>query len=193
MKNDTKTTLKTKARPPRAGIATPAKAKPKSVIHAVKVKPVTPATKPSNRSKMEQMGIDGVCDRLKAGKTLTSIAEDMELASIGTLLDWLSSDPERSARAREARSAAAAMYDEQAQAGIEAALDPFELAKAKEMAQHLRWRASKVNPKDYGDKVQVDATVQTRTVPDAVLLTRLRALGVNLPSIQAIAPGIDNE
>ena len=56
---------------------------------------------------------------------------------------------------REARSAAAAAYDEMAYRQISRANDPFELAKSREQAQHLRWRASKINPREYGDKQQI--------------------------------------
>lgn len=37
---------------------------------------------------------------------------------------------------------------------IRAASDPFALAKAREVASHLRWRASKIAPTDYGDKIE---------------------------------------
>ena len=40
--------------------------------------------------------------------------------------------------------------------GIAQASDPFELAKAKELAHHYRWRASKIAPKLYGDKQSVE-------------------------------------
>jgi hypothetical protein len=36
------------------------------------------------------------------------------------------------------------------------ASDAFELAKAKELAHHYRWRASKIAPKLYGDRLQVE-------------------------------------
>src|SRR5690606_38082038 len=103
----------------------------------------------ANRSALEGLGTDDLCQRLRAGETLTGIAKDIGLKSVGTLLNWIGADPERSARAREARSAASAMYDEQAQQAILDASDPLELAKARELAQHLRWRASQVDPGSY--------------------------------------------
>lgn len=47
-------------------------------------------------------------------------------------------------------------WDERAEAAISAASDEFELRKAKEISHHYRWRASKIAPKDYGDKQQVE-------------------------------------
>ena len=48
------------------------------------------------------------------------------------------------------------MWDERAGDVIQQAADPFELAKAKELAHHYRWRASKIAPRDYGDRIQAD-------------------------------------
>lgn len=129
------------------------------------------------------MGIEALCDRLRAGETLTSIAKSLKLKSVGTLLKWLGADGERSARAREARSAASAMYDEMAQKAIESAKNPLQLSKARELAHHLRWRASKVDPRNYGDKVEIENKVTVRDVSDEQLLARLSTLGVPVPGI----------
>lgn len=137
------------------------------------------------RSRLDELGIDGLCKRLQAGESVTAIAQDLQIGKT-TLLEWIALDPDRSARAREARSAAAAMYDEMAEQGLLEAADPFELAKAKERAHHLRWRASKVNPNSYGDKVQVAATVDQHTLSDEQLKERLAAFGINV----AIGPKI---
>lgn len=120
--------------------------------------------KPSSKKKEErpltprQMcdvhGEDAVLDKIRSGKMLGQIAREIGV-SRGTLTNWINSDPDRSARAREARYESAAVYDEMALEDIEAATDPFSLAKAKEKGHHLRWRASKINPKEYGDKQQI--------------------------------------
>lgn len=136
-----------------------------------------------NRAALEGLGTDELCHRLRSGETLTGIAKSIGLKSVGTLLQWIGADPERSARAREARSAASAMYDEQAQQAILDATDPLSLAKARELAQHLRWRASKVDPGSYGDKVQVDSTVTAKNLSDQDLLNKLAAFGVPIAAI----------
>ena len=53
-------------------------------------------------------------------------------------------------------AATAELWDQVAVEGIERATDTFELAKAKEIAHHYRWRASKIAPKLYGDKQSVE-------------------------------------
>lgn len=109
---------------------------------------------PVAQERLNAIGIDAVCSDLADGKTMTEIAIAAGVA-FGSLHTWLDADPERSARAREARRRTARLWDEKATATIEAATDTFQLAKAKEMAHHYRWRASKIAPREYGDKLAV--------------------------------------
>lgn len=109
---------------------------------------------PVAQQKATAYGLDAICDDIVAGETLTGIAGKLQM-SIGSLLTWIEADSERSARVKESRSRSARLWDEKALTGIEQASDPFELAKARDAAHHLRWRASKIAPRDYGDKVQV--------------------------------------
>lgn len=95
--------------------------------------------------------LDDICAKIADGKTYTAIAED-EGISKGSLSEWLEATSERSARARAARILAARIWDEKALQTIQEAGDPFALAKAREEAQHYRWRASKIAP-EYSDKV----------------------------------------
>lgn len=92
---------------------------------------------------------------------LDCIVNGASLAEIGRELGgdrsdvsrWLAADEKRSARAAVARTTSAAAFDDECARLIAGASDIFELAKAKEMAQHLRWRASKIAPRIYGDKL----------------------------------------
>ena len=128
-----------------AGKAAPARAK------------VQTTKRPTIAERIEAFGIEAVCDRLSNGVTMTAIAEEIGV-TVGKLSQWIASDEEHSARAREARIHAARIWDEKALSVIEQALDPFELQRAKELAHHYRWRASKTAPKDYGDKVTQEHT-----------------------------------
>ena len=112
-----------------------------------------PAAKASPaKDLLTAYGIEALCASIVEGSTLTAVAEKVGV-SIGTLIVWLEADPERSACAREARTRSARMWDELALTEIRLAGDPFELARARESAQHLRWRASKIAPKEYGEKI----------------------------------------
>lgn len=98
--------------------------------------------------------LDDVCERIAAGETYTVIAADYG-KSQGALSLWLAAETNRSARAREAAAMAGRFWDEAAEAGIRAATDVLGLAKARELAQHLRWRASKLSPA-YADRSKVE-------------------------------------
>lgn len=84
---------------------------------------------------------------------MTQIGRNIEV-SVSAMINWIAAEDNRSARVKEARVRAALTWDEMALQGMQDAADPFDLSKAKEVAHHLRWRASKIAPKDYGDKVQ---------------------------------------
>ena len=103
--------------------------------------------------KTQDLNIETVCAGIAAGHFMTAIAKECGV-SIAVLADWIEADPERAARAREIRSRTAGVWDDLAATGLADAKDPFELAKAKELAHHYRWRASKIAPKTYGERVQ---------------------------------------
>ena len=130
------------AKKPRAGKAASEK----------KQKPLTPAERIENYG-----GIEVISEELANGQTMTAIAQKIGV-TVGQLSVWLASDEERSARAREARAYAARIWDDEAERVIQQAGDGFELSRAKELAHHYRWRASKIAPKDYGDKVTNEHT-----------------------------------
>jgi hypothetical protein len=162
----------TKARSATKKTAKPAKkpaiAQKVSKTRASKSVERKPASPTPVADKLAAIGIDGVCEALTNGKTMTAIAQEAKV-SVGSLLAWIAADTDRSARAREARIQAAKVWDEQALNLITAAKDQFQLAKARESAQHLRWRASKIAPKEYGDKLavgQADDLLPLVTVKD---------------------------
>lgn len=109
------------------------------------------------QAALSAVGIEGICHKIHDGKPLVKIAREIGVSQ-GSLIAWLAADPERSARAREARRATAQMWEEKAERVISLARTPLALAKARELAHHYRWRASKINPGDYGNKVQAEIT-----------------------------------
>lgn len=114
------------------------------------------------QERINAIGLEEICDRICAGESQTSIAASIG-TGIATLSKWIADDPERSARVREARIAASRSFDEKAEQVLQDASDPFTLAKARELASHYRWKASKSNPREYGDKVEIE---QRTTITD---------------------------
>ncbi len=145
---------------------------------AKQVKPAKPLT-PWQKWTARDDAMDDLCAKVESGSTLTAFAESLGVET-STLTRWLDGDPQRSARAREARARAAATYDDMALRGIEEANDPFELARAKERAHHLRWRAAKVNPREYGEKIELGGEVGLKSLSDAQVKAEALALAAKL-------------
>ena len=109
---------------------------------------------PVAQDKINAHGLDAVCNDILNGKSLREIARNLGV-DIARLCRW-KAQPQHSARVSDAMAATAELWDQVAVEGIERATDTFELAKAKEIAHHYRWRASKIAPKLYGDKQSVE-------------------------------------
>lgn len=109
--------------------------------------------KPVSQDKISAYGLDKICADVIQGETLTAIANKIGVV-VASFLIWIDAESERSARIDEARKKSARIWDEKALDGIEGAKDAFALAKAREVAHHLRWRASKIAPRVYGEKIQ---------------------------------------
>lgn len=107
-------------------------------------------------TKLDDYGLDQLCDDIASGKTLSYLTKKIGV-SVGSFAAWCAKS-EHSARVKEARALSAQFWDEQAVETIKKAADPLEVAKARELAFHYRWRASKIAPKEYGDKTAVDVS-----------------------------------
>lgn len=108
--------------------------------------------------KLDKIGVETLCEDLCSGYSLTAAANEYGV-SLSALLNWIEAESERSARVREARHSMAKIWDEKAEDEIRQAVDEFQLKKARELAQHYRWRASKIGIREYGDKVEVKGTM----------------------------------
>ena len=109
-----------------------------------------------HRSRLDAVGEDEIYHAILDGQTLMGIAEAHGVTH-GALLDWISRDDARAARMVIARQISAWWCDDRALHRVQTAADEFDLQKAREEAIHLRWRASKIAPRVYGDKLQVDS------------------------------------
>jgi hypothetical protein len=120
---------------------------------------------------LNAFGLEQLCDRLVGGETQTAICKTLGITK-GSLSRWVSLDAERQARVHEARIASAEAFDELAEEGIRKARNPLMLAKAREIAHHLRWRSSKVDPRRYGEKLQVDQQTTVINLSDDEIVRR---------------------
>lgn len=129
--------------------------------------------KPSSaHQKLDKRGIDAVCDDILERETLTGIAKKSGV-SLTALVHWIEQSAERSARVRSARQQSARIWDEEASTRIDEAADEFELKKARELAHHYRWRASKIAPREYGDKLAIGGADDLPPVKTTIDATKL--------------------
>ena len=106
---------------------------------------------------LDAIGIEAICSRIQEGEMMTAICADIGV-SLTSLATWFAADPERALRANQARMAAADAYVEAAEQAILDCIDPAMMTRARELAHHRRWRASKMNPRRYGDRVTQEIT-----------------------------------
>lgn len=101
--------------------------------------------------------IDEIIDSIIKGETYREIAEKYKVG-LSTLFDFLAKD-EHSPRTREALDYSASIYADKAEnilIDIDKDSNAIEMARARELSNHYRWKAGKRSPKEYGDRVQQD-------------------------------------
>lgn len=128
---------------------------------------------------LNAFGLEALCDRLVAGETQTAICKSLGVMR-GSLSRWVSLDAERQARVREARIEAAQAFDDLAEAAIKSARGKDGIAKARELAHHYRWRASKANPREYGEKLEIEQNTTIINLSDEEIARRAAKIRADL-------------
>ncbi|MGJ7467253.1 MULTISPECIES: hypothetical protein [Comamonas] len=174
---------------------------------ATKTTPPKKAAKPLTPFQKWSSGV-GALDQFLAfileGGHMADFCRQNEFAYT-TMLDWINADSSRAemyARAREDRSdkladEIVAISDECEYAPITdmstgetiaVAFDKTAVARNKLRVDARKWIAAKLKPRVYGDKVQVEGTVDHKVMSDDALLQRLAKLGVSVASIVPVGP-----
>lgn len=109
------------------------------------------------RQYLDRIGIDTICAMIRSGMMLREIGRTLGITSQSRLHDWIYADPSRIAAESEALAHAARAWDEMAVESIQSLPDDAQagaIARARELANHLRWRAAKLGRAVYGERVQ---------------------------------------
>lgn len=128
-----------------------------------------------------------LCDAIIEGRMLREVALEWGV-TIYRLRRWIAAEPARAAQVRAARVISAATYDEKAEQVIQDASDDLSLKKAKELAHHYRWKASKIDPGQYGEKIDVTANVNVREASDEQLARELAGMGLGAVAEALLKP-----
>lgn len=122
------------------------------------------------KSEYTQEVADTICDRLAEGESLRAICRDEAMPAMSTVFKWLTQQPtfaEQYTRAREEQAEAladeiVAIADEvdvsvkHEGEDVKLALDATSVARNRLRVEARKWAASKLKPKKYGDKVDLN-------------------------------------
>jgi hypothetical protein len=125
-----------------------------------------------SKEKIESIFSD-ICNRIEGGESLKAILRSDNTPSSQTFYKWLDADKNKAnqyARATELRTEA--MLDEIIDISDNVGQDVITLPDGSEVVNHAviardklrvdtrKWAMSKMNPKKYGDKVDIDHTTK---------------------------------
>lgn len=112
-----------------------------------------------------------ICAGIENGESLRDLCSDGK-PTIETIRVWLIEDAEFSAQYARAREAQAEFYADEI---IQISDTEKDAAKARNRIDARKWKASKLAPKVYGDKLTLDGELNV-TIPDDQLESRLAHL-----------------
>jgi len=135
---------------------------------------------------------DKICERIADGESLKAICEDDEMPSKATVFKWLAENTafsDKYALAREAQSDA--LFDDILSIADDARNDWMErnfgdaagwvengeaLRRSQLRIDARKWMASKLKPKKYGDRLDLNHSGSIASIPDDALDARLLKL-----------------
>ncbi len=93
-----------------------------------------------------------ICERLMEGRSMRSICDDSDMPHRVTILRWMGKDDAFAAKCARARSLQADLMDDMILDVANACTNETALADRVKISAY-QWRASKLAPKVYGEKV----------------------------------------
>lgn len=97
--------------------------------------------------------VEAICDRIADGESLRTICEDGTMPDRRTVLRWLDAHPEFATKYARAREAQGDAMDEKILAVADACTSETAAADRVKILAY-QWRAAKLAPKKYGDKIE---------------------------------------
>ena len=101
--------------------------------------------------------IESICEQISNGKSLRAVCRSKDMPSISTVMAWLSEKDEFSEQYRRATEQREDFHFEEMMEIADKVLpESAEVAKAKLQIDTRKWVLSRMNPKKYGDKQQME-------------------------------------
>ena len=116
-------------------------------------------------TKYTEAVADDICERIARGKSLINICSELNL-SYSQVMVWLKKYTDFTDKYAHAREAQADWYADEIISVIDnAKSDRNEIERAKVKIEALKWVASKLKPKKYGDKLDLTSNGDIMPVP----------------------------
>jgi hypothetical protein len=143
------------------------------ISHATAHKRPTEAKK-----KLDAIGIDAICDMIEIDMSIADIADKIKI-NRSTLRDYCLY-PDNLARVAVSRLIAARYNDDEALRILQSLpsdATPAQIAQARELAHHHRWRAGIRAPREYGNKIGIEHDISD-SLADRLDAARRRVLNL---------------
>jgi hypothetical protein len=115
-----------------------------------------------------------ICERMIEGEDIVTICKDAEMPSRATVYRWMDERPAFEAQCARAREGLAD-FEASRIAQIADNCTPESAPADRVRLAALQWLASKRSPKRWGDKIEIDAKVETSHAPSDALMAFLAA------------------
>ena len=107
--------------------------------------------------------LDAICDRIAEGESLRDICACDDMPGRTAVLKWLANDAEFASQYARAREAQGDVMDDMIMAEA-LSCDASNAAAARVRIDAFKWRAGKLKPKVYGEKVEHTGTIRSELV-----------------------------
>ena len=114
-----------------------------------------------------------ICKALAEGRTITSICSDDDMPSLNAVYGWLRSQPAFSEAYARAREDQQDTFVAQILDIADTETDP---QRARNRIDARKWHAAKTAPRKYGEKLEIDATIEHNSGPSEGLTLMLAML-----------------
>lgn len=114
-----------------------------------------------------------ICEELATGRHLHIICKDDWAPGERTVYQWLDKNPDFARLYAHARERQQEVFAAEVIAIADTEKDS---AKARNMMDARKWYAARVAPRKWGDRVEVDAKIETSGAPSEALIAFLGAL-----------------
>lgn len=133
---------------------------------------------------------------IQTGRSLRQVCKDQGMPHLATVLRWVAADADFASRYARARTAQAdVLFDRMEAVEEQVSAGEMDSHAARVVLDSMRWRASKLAPKVYGDRLDVQVTDNRISISGALAAAKTRLVDVVdvTPRLALDAPDDANE